>query len=116
MKYQSSASYDKKVGFYKTTNSNDDYDDEYDGYNDDEPEFDFHKWVKVETLATKETEISGQLMGEATHKITCRYSNKITATHVIKYKSATYEIIGQPTNVDFANVSTEIIVKELTDA
>ncbi|WP_024590498.1 MULTISPECIES: phage head closure protein [unclassified Pseudoalteromonas] len=109
MKSLPAAKYNCKASFGTGIKSND-------GYNTTSHQHAFYKWVNIQTGAAKELEQSGQLMGEITHTITCRYSNKIIATHQISYKQRLFEIIGTPVNQDFANVQTIIAVKELTHA
>lgn len=109
MKSLAAAKYNCKASFGKNTKSND-------GYNTDSFEHEFYKWVNIQTGAAKELEQSGQLMGEITHTVTCRYSSKITPAHQISYKQRVFEIIGTPVNQDFANVLTIIAVKEITHA
>lgn len=90
--------------------------DSDDGYNVPAWQDDFSKWASIETGTTNETELSGQVMGEATHTIKCHYSANITAQHRIKHKNTYYEIVGKPLNVDFANTVTLIQAREITDA
>lgn len=87
-----------------------------DGYNQRTWTDDFTKWAKVETGNTNETELSDQVMGEVTHTIQCRYSDKITANHRIKHKDVYYEIVGKPINQDYTNTVTLIQAREITDA
>lgn len=109
MKPIASGLLNSKVTFQKPVNSDDGYDLET--WQDD-----FTKWARIETGKANESEQSGRLMGEATHKITCHYSSKITAIHRIKHKAKFYQIVGEPINVNFANTVIEIMVKEITDA
>ena len=109
MKTMPAAKYNCKVSFGKNIKSDD-------GYNTDSFAHEFFKWVNIHTGASKELEQSGQLMGEVTHTITCRYSNKIKATHQITFKQRQFEIIGEPINQDFENIQTIIAVKETTNA
>lgn len=98
-----------KVTFQKATVSDD-------GYNQQTWSDDFTKWVKIETGLAKEAEQSGSLIGEITHSLKCHYSPSISADHRIKHKDNIYEIVGKPININFANVTTLILVKELTNA
>lgn len=109
MKSLPAGQFNCKASFGKNTKSDD-------GYNTNSYQHEFYKWVKIQTGAAKELEQSGQLMGELTHSIICRYSSKITSTHQITYKQRTFEIIGAPVNKDFANTLTIIAVKENTHA
>ena len=109
MKSLPAAKYNCKASFGKGIKSND-------GYNTNSHQHEFYKWVNIQTGAAKEFEQSGQLMGEITHTISCRYSSKIKPTHQIAYKQRVFEIIGTPVNQDFANVLTIIAVKEITHA
>lgn len=109
MKHIAAGQLTQKVTFQKRSISDDGYDTET--WSDD-----FTKWAKITTKKSSESEQSGQLLGEATHVIQCRYSPKITATHRVSHKGKTYRIIGEPMNLDFANVVTEIMVTEITDA
>ncbi|GEM_PF-1026293 len=105
----------KKVMFQNATTSDD-------GFNVETPSDDFYKWCKITSKKTDEVEQSGQLMTESTHTIECNYSPRITATHRLKHHDKkhnivrNFEIIGEPINVNMANVTTLMNVKEITDA
>jgi len=87
-----------------------------DGYNQETWINHFPMWAMIETSKTKEDEMSGQLMTESMFKLTCRFSNRISANHRILFKNRRFEIIGEPVNLNFENVVMEINIKELTDA
>ncbi|WP_105215702.1 phage head closure protein [Pseudoalteromonas sp. T1lg22] len=109
MKYLPAAKFNCKASFARAIESDD-------GYNTKSHEHEFFKWVHIQTGAAKELEQSGQLMGELTHTITCRYSDKIKATHQISHKGRVFEIIGQPVNQNFTNTLTIIAAREITHA
>lgn len=87
-----------------------------DGYDESEWEDDFEKRVKIGSTKSKETEKSGQVFGESSVVITCRYSSKITANHQILINGITYKIIGEPVNVELANKIMQIHCEVKTDA
>lgn len=90
--------------------------DRNDGYGTVDWEDDFTKWCTVSTISGKESENSGQIMGELMYRILCPYSKRVTAKHRIVIKGRDFSIIGEPINVDLSNQTLEIHAKAITNA
>ena len=69
-------------------------------------------WASIQTISGKEQYLSNQNYATLSHKIRCRYSNKINQKQTIKYKDREFKILAV-LNIFEKNKELEILVEEV---
>lgn len=69
-------------------------------------------WASIQTISGKEQFLSNQNYATLSHKIRCRYSDKINKKQTIKYKDREFEILAV-LDIFEKNREFEILVKEV---
>lgn len=69
-------------------------------------------WASIQTISGKEQYLSNQNYATLSHKIRCRYSNKINQKQTIKYKDREFKILAV-LNIFEQNKELEILVEEV---
>ncbi len=69
-------------------------------------------WASIQTISGKEQFLSNQNYATLSHKLRCRYSDKINKKQTIKYKDREFEILAV-LDIFEKNREFEILVKEV---
>ena len=69
-------------------------------------------WASIQTISGKEQYLSNKNYATLSHKIRCRYSNKINQKQTIKYKDREFKILAV-LNIFEQNKELEILVEEV---
>lgn len=69
-------------------------------------------WASIQTISGKEQFLSNQNYATLSHKLRCRYSDKINQKQTIKHKNREFEILAI-LNIFEKNKELEILVEEV---
>ena len=69
-------------------------------------------WASIQTISGKEQFLSNQNYATLSHKLRCRYSDKINQKQTIKYKNREFKILAI-LNIFEKNKELEILVEEV---
>lgn len=72
----------------------------------------FTTWASIQTISGKEQFLSNQNYATLSHKLRCRYSDKINQNQTIKYKNREFKILAV-LDIYEKNKELEILVEEV---
>ncbi len=69
-------------------------------------------WCKITPIAGTELFVNAQNTSDVTHEIRCRYSPKIKFNSTLQYNGRTFDIVGQPLDLEEQHIELQILAHE----